>query len=55
MVENFVLYLTGKRVSQEEAIELHSQLVECHLTGKALDLDFSLSYADYNKSELLVA
>ncbi|WPY00088.1 hypothetical protein Megpolyxen_02006 (plasmid) [Candidatus Megaera polyxenophila] len=28
VVENFILYLTGNRVSQEKAIELHSKLVE---------------------------
>lgn len=28
VIENFILYLTGKRVSQEKAIELHSKLVE---------------------------
>ena len=28
VVENFILYLTGERVSQEKAIELHSKLVE---------------------------
>jgi hypothetical protein len=28
VIENFILYLTGKRVSQEQAIELHSKLVE---------------------------
>ncbi len=35
VIENFVLYLTGQRVSQEKAIELHSQLVENKLIGKA--------------------
>ncbi|WPY00086.1 hypothetical protein Megpolyxen_02004 (plasmid) [Candidatus Megaera polyxenophila] len=28
VIEDFVLYLTGKRISQEKAIELHSKLVE---------------------------
>lgn len=28
VIENFILYLTGKRISQEKAIELHSKLVE---------------------------
>ena len=28
VIENFILYLTNKRVSQEKAIELHSKLVE---------------------------
>ncbi len=28
VIENFILYLTGKRVSQEKAVELHSKLVE---------------------------
>ncbi len=31
VIENFILYLTGKRVSQEKAIELHSKLVENEL------------------------
>ena len=33
VIENFILYLTGKRVSQERAIELHSKLVENALLG----------------------
>jgi hypothetical protein len=28
VIENFILYITGKRLSQEKAIELHSKLVE---------------------------
>jgi hypothetical protein len=35
VIENFVLYLTGQRLSQEKAIELHSKLVENELIGKA--------------------
>lgn len=31
IIENFIFYLTGTRVSQEKAIELHSKLVENHL------------------------
>ncbi|KAL4473568.1 hypothetical protein ABPG74_022432 [Tetrahymena malaccensis] len=34
VIENFVLYLTGQRVSQENAIALHSRLVQQELTGK---------------------
>ena len=37
IVENFILSLTGNRVSQEKAIELHSKLVENSL----LDLPIS--------------
>ncbi len=33
VIENFILYLTGTRVSQEKAIELHSKLVENKLLG----------------------
>ncbi len=33
VIENFILYLTGKRLSQEKAIELHSKLVENALLG----------------------
>lgn len=40
VIENFILYLTGKRVSQEKAIELHSKLVENTL----LNIDFSNIY-----------
>ena len=28
VIENFIYYLTGRRVSQEESIELHSELME---------------------------
>ena len=31
IIENFIFYLTGTRVSQEKAIELHSKLVENQL------------------------
>lgn len=33
VIENFILYLAGKRVAQEKAIELHSKLVENALLG----------------------
>ncbi|MCC8399096.1 MAG: hypothetical protein LN563_00680 [Rickettsia endosymbiont of Platyusa sonomae] len=33
VIENFMLYLTGERLSQEEAIFFHSQLVEQTLLG----------------------
>lgn len=33
VIENFIQYLTGKRISQEKAIELHSKLVENTLLG----------------------
>ena len=33
VIENFILYLTGKRASQEKAIEFHSKLVENTLLG----------------------
>ena len=31
VIEDFVLYLTGERLTQEEAVPFHSHLVECHL------------------------
>ena len=34
LIENFIFYITGKRVSQEQAIELHSKLVENELLSK---------------------
>jgi hypothetical protein len=33
VIENFMLYLTGERLSQEEAIPFHSKLVEQKLMG----------------------
>jgi len=37
LIENFILYLTGNRVSQEKAIELHSKLVENSLLGLTIN------------------
>jgi hypothetical protein len=37
IVENFILYLTGNRVSQEKAIELYSKLVENSLLGLTIN------------------
>ncbi len=34
IIENFIFYLTGNRITQEKAIELHSQLIENSLLGK---------------------
>jgi hypothetical protein len=38
VIENFMLYLTGKRLSQEESIAYHSQLLEQELVSKANNL-----------------
>ncbi|WPY00076.1 OTT1508 deaminase domain protein (plasmid) [Candidatus Megaera polyxenophila] len=37
LIENFILYLTGNRVSQEKAVELHSKLVENSLLGLTIN------------------
>ncbi len=36
MIENFILYLTGTRVLEKKAIELHSKLVENDLLGNKI-------------------
>ncbi len=36
MVENFVLYLTGSRITQHEAVPYHSQLLERDLLSNDL-------------------
>ncbi|MDR0329936.1 MAG: hypothetical protein LBH99_04700 [Rickettsia sp.] len=38
VIENFMLYLTGERLSQEESITYHSKLVEQKLVSKANNL-----------------
>jgi hypothetical protein len=49
VIENFIFYLTGKRVSQEKAIELHSKLVENELLGiKFSDIHFLFEDASDN-------
>ncbi|UCM86433.1 MAG: hypothetical protein LF885_07155 (plasmid) [Rickettsia endosymbiont of Culicoides impunctatus] len=39
VIENFILYLTGERLSQEESIVCHSKLIEQKLVSKANNLD----------------
>jgi hypothetical protein len=43
VIENFIYYFTAKRFSQEEAIKLHSQLIEDELLGKD-SIDTFLSF-----------
>jgi hypothetical protein len=55
VIENFILYLTGKRVSQEKAIELHSKLVENSLlnveSSSGIHLSFEESANNYIYTE----
>ena len=56
VIENFILYLTGKRMSQEKAIELHSQLVEnvlLNIDSSSLHLLFEEVTNKYSLTEYL--
>lgn len=45
VIENFILYLTGSRHSQEEAVKAHSQLYEQHLLANKDDVSVKENHA----------